>query len=439
MPVVPPTLPESPVVIRPSGARRINFHMLTLIDAADRFEGLPRGTAKPLRFLAGFQEAEPYLGLPSHAFKLVSWLVKQTQAQDWEEGSRPIAWPSARRQAEFLNLSPTQVKALNRALFEAGVFVIRDNEQGKRYGRRGPDGRIIEAYGFDLSPLALRYDEFVRIAAEARIEREHMKKLRGRVTFARRRIRQVGEELAALDQMPSEWTRLESETAELVAAARRTERSDDLALVVSSLERRKTEAEQWLRETNKPVKTDPEGTENRPHTISTNLIDNLSDTVIANEGSSLVAAATVPPSSPPVPPMSAEKEYRVKPAQLIDLAPKLAACVFVPAPAWPDIVDAAEKHLRPSLGVSSSLWGEACRVMGREVAALALAIVSTKPDGHFTRGAGGYFAGMVRKAERGELRLERTLWALKDKKWGSVKHKRDGGTSSGTAAFRQLH
>ena len=122
---------------------------------ADAFTGLPHGTAKPLRFLAAFQEAEPYLGLPVHAYKLVAWLVKQTQPQDWEEGSRPIAWPSARHQAEFLGLSPARVKQLNRALFEAGVFVMRDNEQGKRYGRRDPETkRIIEAFGFDLSPLA---------------------------------------------------------------------------------------------------------------------------------------------------------------------------------------------------------------------------------------------------------------------------------------------
>ena len=46
--------------------------------------------------------------------------------------------------------------------------------------------------------------------------------------------------------------------------------------------------------------------------------------------------------------------------------------------------------------------------MGREYAALAIAIVSTKAPGHFLRGAGGYFAGMVRKAEKGELHLERT-------------------------------
>ncbi|MGA8548816.1 MAG: helix-turn-helix domain-containing protein [Stellaceae bacterium] len=131
-----------------------------------RITGLPRGAAKPLRLLAAFQEAEPYLGLPVHAYKLVAWLVKQAQPQDWEEGSRPIAWPSARHQAEFLGLSPARAKQLNRALFEAGVFVMRDNEQGKRYGRRDPETkRIIEAFGFELSPLARRHDEFGRIAA----------------------------------------------------------------------------------------------------------------------------------------------------------------------------------------------------------------------------------------------------------------------------------
>ena len=89
--------------------------MRVRLDQADAFTGLPRGTAKPLRFLAAFQEAEPYLGLPVHAYKLVAWLVKQAQPQDWEEGSRPIAWPSARHQAEFLGLSPARVKQLNRA------------------------------------------------------------------------------------------------------------------------------------------------------------------------------------------------------------------------------------------------------------------------------------------------------------------------------------
>ena len=88
-------------------------------------------------------------------------------------------------------------------------------------------------------------------------------------------------------------------------------------------------------------------------------------------------------------------------------------------PKWADIVTAAGIWLRPELGVSVTLWGEACRAMGREQAALALAIVSAKAPEHFTRGAGGYFAGMVRKYQRGELHLERTLWALRNQKWGT--------------------
>jgi replication initiation protein RepC len=80
------------------------------------------------------------------------------------------------------------VKSLNRALFEAGIFVIRDNEQGKRYGRRAPDGRIIEAFGFDLSPLAQRYHEFVQLAAEAKLERGRMKDGRRRVMPASARL-----------------------------------------------------------------------------------------------------------------------------------------------------------------------------------------------------------------------------------------------------------
>jgi len=63
--------------------------------------------------------------------------------------------------------------------------------------------------------------------------------------------------------------------------------------------------------------------------------------------------------------------------------------------------------------VSANLWGEACRALGRQGAAVALAIVSSKPPEHFRRGAGGYFAAMVKRAATGELRLDRSLWKLR--------------------------
>jgi replication initiation protein RepC len=96
----------------------------------------------------------------------------------------------------------------------------------------------------------------------------------------------------------------------------------------------------------------------------------------------------------------------------VRLAPKLKPYLRRPDPTWADIVDAAE-WLRHDLDISKSLWGEACLAMGRELAAQALAVVSTKEPEHFRTSPGGYFHGMVAKHLAGELHLERTVWALR--------------------------
>jgi hypothetical protein len=51
--------------------------------------------------------------------------------------------------------------------------------------------------------------------------------------------------------------------------------------------------------------------------------------------------------------------------------------------------------------------------MGRELAAVALAIVLTKDPEHFTSSARRIFHGMVAKARAGDLHLDRTVWALR--------------------------
>jgi len=101
---------------------------------------------------------------------------------------------------------------------------------------------------------------------------------------------------------------------------------------------------------------------------------------------------------------------KLHPDELVRLAPRLRLYLRRPSPTWPEIVDAAD-WLRHDLDVSKPLWGEACLAMGREQAAIALAVVSTKDPGHFRTTAGGYFHGMVAKA--GELNLDRTLWAMR--------------------------
>jgi hypothetical protein len=93
------------------------------------------------------------------------------------------------------------------------------------------------------------------------------------------------------------------------------------------------------------------------------------------------------------------------------------------------VVEAA-LFLSGEMGINRTLWARACDVMGRAYAAVAMAIVSTRPAEHFTSGPGGYFAGMLRKWEKDplDLCLSRTLWRLKDQTWGAQ------GQSGGAAS-----
>jgi hypothetical protein len=116
----------------------------------------------------------------------------------------------------------------------------------------------------------------------------------------------------------------------------------------------------------------------------------------------------------------------ITPATLVELAPRLVP--YMPARAndkdWPSIIEAA-LFLSGEMGINRTLWARACAAMGREYAAVAMAIVSTRPAEHFTSGPGGYFAGMLRKFEKNpqDLCLSRTLWKLKDEIWGAQGHK----------------
>jgi replication initiation protein RepC len=407
--------------------------MRVRLDEADKFTGLPKGSAKPFQYLVAFEQAEPHLGLPAQATKLVAWLVRQTKPQDWEEGSRPIAAPTAALQAEFLGgMSPRAVQMLNRRLWEAGIFVIRDDPQGRRYKKRDErTGRLTRAFGFDLSPLVQRYEEFKKIAADAQVERNRMLKLRRQASLARRGIKQALEELGVQGQDNEAIRQLDRETDDLVIAARACRRSDELGVAVKALERRRDEAEQMLRDLIKPVETGPMGEENDAHSTTTTLTSNdINHTVDASKRCSRAQAA-VPDDQP-----SSRSDrlfpesLQITPATLVELCPRLAPYISARYNdhSWPGIVEAAH-YLAGELGINQTLWARARDVMGREYSAVAMAIVSTKQQGQepgqIQSTPGGYFAGMLKKFEKNpqDLCLNRTLWRLKDEAWGKDGHK----------------
>ena len=426
---------------RPTGFRRLTPNLLKADRAAESFAGLPDGVTMQGQLLAAFKAAAPCLGLSLRLVHAIDWLFRFTQPQDWERGGRPIVWPSARLQQTELMLGASQVKALNRQLIDAGLVTMKDSPNGKRYGRRDAAGRIVEAYGFDLSPLAARHAEFVRLAQEAKAVRAELARLRRRATIARNGIAQILETAAEYGFQGEEWARLADDSRALTTALRKVERPDEMALGVESLERRQRSARERLEnllsaatpEVPEAVNSDPKGPENRPHQYTYKPSpDPKKDTVIAFEESSWPGGGA---GDDPLPPAQPQEETRnQRPArtdsgtvmklstdELTRLAPRLRPYLRSSAPTWPEIVAAAD-WLRQDLGVSKSLWGDACLAMGREEAAIALAIVSAKPAEHFRTTPGGYFHGMVAKARAGELNLGRTIWALRD---AAGPHRRD--------------
>ena len=425
----------------PTGFRRLTPSLLQADRTAGSFSGLPEGVSMHGQLLAAFKAAAPRLGLAPRLVHAIDWLFRFTQPQDWGRGGRPIVWPSASLQQDALGLSATRVKALNRELIEAGLVTMRDSPNGKRYGRRDPkDRRIVEAYGFDLSPIAARHAEFVRLAEEAKAERAEMGRLRRRATIARNGITQILETAAEYGFQGEEWTGLVRDSRNLTQALRKVERPEEMALGVESLERRQCEARERLEnllapiaaEVPEAVNPDPKGAENGPHQYTYKpSLHPQEDTVLASEGckSASVSADPAPAGSQhggqhKNPQSGAGKGgdkpvrtdsgtvMRISTRELTFLAPRLRSYLSTTAPGWREIVDAAD-YLRGELGVSKSLWGEACLAMGREEAAIAIAIVSAKPAEHFRTSPGGYFHGMVAKAKAGELNLARTIWGLR--------------------------
>jgi len=421
----------------PSGLRRLSLAMLATGKLAEDFKGTAegQGATRPGQVLAAFKAAAPHLGFNPRVIHAVDWLFTFTQPQDWYEGSRPIVWPSSALQREALGLGVTQAKTINRHLVELGLVAMKDSPNGKRYGRRDKQGRIVEAYGFDLSPLFTRMTEFQAVAAAGRDLRERMRHLRRRVTIARNGLLQILETAAEQGLDDATWQTWEREGRALARSLKTVERPEEMEVGVVSLERRQHEArerlELQLAATVEPipegVDTDPKRPENRPHQY--NYKENSypqEDTVIASKGSSSGGGSTIPEHSPPIWPKERQEGQgarpertdngavlKVKTDELVRLAPRLRPYLRTSSPAWPEIVEAAD-WLRHDLGVSKSLWGDACLAMGREKAAIALAIVSAKPAAHFTASPGSYFHGMVARAKSGQLNLARTLWGLRE-------------------------
>jgi replication initiation protein RepC len=118
----------------------------------------------------------------------------------------------------------------------------------RRWGQRdAKTGKIIEAYGFDLSPIGLRHDEFIAIAERAAIEERERAALRRRLTIARKAIQQIAETALEHQLTDRNWHYWLAEALTLALTIPGDLPLDQLQAVIGKLEQRRVEGEAALR------------------------------------------------------------------------------------------------------------------------------------------------------------------------------------------------
>jgi replication initiation protein RepC len=382
---------------------------------ADHYVGLPEGVSKAM-LLDRFERAAPRLGIGEGVVRLVRALVRVTFEQDWEGAYPPLAWPSNDMLGQELDRSRTAVQGLIRAAVKAGLVHMKDSGNGKRYGHRGDHGEIVEAFGFDLAPLAVRYDEFADIAAARGIEQARRRALRRKVGELRREIRTL-----SADALDRGWEGFPWPAAIEQASGRlaRSPTLDDVeALAAQMTELLGGVDRAWLKardEEDGSVDSEPWGPKNRAQKEPTTEPSNPRDTYPAKREDVAAArpGAAVEAGWAEAPPLSEE----VLPLSLVlEAIPELHVYLEDAGAAdWEQVITAAyQVALR--LGINLSAWREARETMGAHRAAVAVATVLARfKAGEISKSAGGYLRAMCERERGGGLHLLPSLYGLRER------------------------
>jgi replication initiation protein RepC len=401
--------------IAPGRRRETPDHCRAAAIAA-RFDGLPAGVTKKSQLLAVFKQASEALGVSARLFQAIDTLMSWSLQQDWLGDSRPIVWPSNQRLQDAWGVSKRQVQNILTALIRLGLIAAVDGPEGRRWGKRDRDGRIIEAYGFDLSPLAVRHAEFVAAAAEHRKRCAQRDALRRRLTIARKAIQQIAETAIEQRAPGRDWRHWLQRAESLCRRPASALDLDVLPALVEQLEAMRQEGDADLAAFLKSVETAPAGaivcTPNTPtKTLSADTSATCNDA--ARESNGRGRRGSSPPPNRDLAPAPNAATAGLAPELLAKLSRPLRAYLADGRPGWSDVVDAAD-YLRAGLGIGRSAWIDACHTLGRNDAAAAVAVIAAR--GGEIASPGGYLRGMTGRARAGRLNLMGSLWGLAERR-----------------------
>ncbi|MBY5701089.1 plasmid replication protein RepC [Rhizobium leguminosarum] len=347
-------------------------------------------------------EARATLGLRDRALAVLNALLTFFPQQELSEESNLVVFPSNAQLAIRANgIAGTTLRENLARLVQVGLIQRNDSPNGKRYARKGNHGEIETAYGFSLAPLLARAEELAIMAQQVSEENRRLRIIKERITITRRDIHKLI--TAAVEEgAAGNWQAVEDALVSAIARLKAAKTVGALEACLDELTLLSEQAINMLKIQPVREKSGSNDSENRHHIQNSNT-EPLNELEPRSRKEQDERAAAKPKSP-------------AEPIKAFPLGMVLRACPQISDYAtggaishWRQLMTAAVV-VRTMLNVSPSAYQEACKAMGPENAAVAMACVLERA-GHINS-PGGYLRDLTRRAARGEFSLGPMLMAL---------------------------
>ncbi len=411
------------------GSRRSSPETRRASQCAERFTGLSEGVNR-YDLLNAAKRCGRAAGFTPILCQFLEYLINHTYDQDWESGTRPIVYKSVTRMARDFGITERQVRNWERRLFQLGVLAWNDSANHRRTGLRDQSGRLIFAYGIDLSPLASRHDELVQLCEEIEAHEARWRQVKLAIGHERREIRALLSEASADSGRRAAALGHQSRFEALTTPIRAATPLAFLEELLPALKALRAELEELLIETAdsknfaKTSKISSRAAQNYPHSNTTTTQQfrrksNSSNSCSAGKSERRLTPCQAFKPSPGMIRGSGIEHITLRQVLTIGskrFAENLQAITSNPY-GWNDVIEAAH-WLRQPLGINQSAWAEACVTMGRPAAAVCVVLAdrgATREDNP-VESPGGYLRALTDRARAGELHLHRSVfgWLQKD-------------------------
>ncbi|RWH94151.1 MAG: replication initiation protein RepC [Mesorhizobium sp.] len=316
-----------------------------------------------------------------------------------------IVWPSNEQLIRRANgMPPTTLRRHLAVLVECGLIIRRDSPNGKRFARKGQGGEIEQAYGFDISPIVARAEEFKELAEAVRSEKKAFRLVKERLTICRRDIVKMID--AGIEEgVPANWGRVQQAYQAIVGQIPRTAPRQTFEAIADELEGLWAEVREALESFVKTQKVDANESRNGRH-IQNSKPDSKSESE-NGLGNRDEADGNVADTD----------NVRSLPKRELPLGIVLDACPNIlwlvrgggGIRNWREFLAAAEVA-RPTMGISPSAWEEARTAMGEQQAAITIAAIYQRQDQ--INSAGGYLRSLTDRAKAGKFSVWPMVMAL---------------------------